>query len=63
MEASSLEKFNSLTPQEVEFSAEYEEIEIVPNFGCDARDLDLIEGPYGPFTPQLVTQVRGLCIA
>lgn len=63
-------QFSVFSPAEMEFLAEDEMIEIVPNMRMDP--LNLISGDYGPFRPQIATQVplwlavalkkRGKCI-
>ena len=45
-------------PAELEFFAEDELVEIVPNFSMpDDRTLDMIGGEYGPFRPMMKAQV------
>ncbi|KAI5578799.1 hypothetical protein BDE02_08G050300 [Populus trichocarpa] len=43
------------SPEEIEFMAEDEPVEIVPNLRMDS--LNFICGDYGPFHPQLAAQV------
>ncbi|GIL74036.1 hypothetical protein Vretimale_4998 [Volvox reticuliferus] len=48
-----------LTPEELEFFAEHEKIEIIPNFTLNLQNgmLTCIEGTYGPFRPNIPIKV------
>mmetsp|Transcript_31425 Transcript_31425/g.43604 ORF Transcript_31425/g.43604 Transcript_31425/m.43604 type:complete len:211 (+) Transcript_31425:307-939(+) len=51
MQTCNVEKFDYFTPNEMEFNAECEEVEIVPNFSSPI--MNLIEGSFGPFRPSI----------
>lgn len=48
-------QFSSFSPAEMEFLAEDETLEIVPNMRMEP--INLISGDYGPFRPQIATHV------
>ncbi|KAK4759983.1 hypothetical protein SAY87_023114 [Trapa incisa] len=55
MAAQAYPRFSIFSPEEIEFIAEDELIQIVPNLRMD--QLNLIYGDYGPFLPQIATEV------
>ncbi|PKI46569.1 DNA replication complex GINS protein PSF2 isoform X1 [Punica granatum] len=55
MAAQSCSQFHVFSAEEIEFIAEDELIEIVPNMRMD--QLNLIRGDFGPFLPQIATEV------
>mmetsp|Transcript_13543 Transcript_13543/g.26038 ORF Transcript_13543/g.26038 Transcript_13543/m.26038 type:complete len:213 (-) Transcript_13543:332-970(-) len=49
MDACTIDHFNNLSPAEMEFNAEYEEVDIIPDVNIEENELNFIEGKYGPF--------------